>query len=177
MKKEICFTLIVVFTSLYSIAVPVTGVVKNAFGEVLPFASIVVKGATIGATANNEGQYFLNLPNGGYTLQCMHVGYTMAEKEITVSGEAIQLNFILPMQQLTLREVVIGGNTEDPAYEIIRQAIKKRPYYKNQVDAFECKVYIKGQLKLKSYPPSIFGQKVDFDNGGGYRQKQNDLPV
>lgn len=65
MKKEICFTLIVVFTSLYSIAVPVTGVVKNAFGEVLPFASIVVKGATIGATANNEGQYFLNLPNGG----------------------------------------------------------------------------------------------------------------
>lgn len=165
MKKNLWLTLFFVLASLYTIAVPVTGVVKNAKGEVLPFASIVVKGMSVGTTANNEGSYSLNLANGKYILQCMHVGYTLAEKEVVINAEAIRVDFILSLQELTLKEVVVGGNVEDPAYEIIRQAIKKRPYYKNQVDAFECQVYIKGQLKLKDYPSSIFGQKVTFDDG------------
>lgn len=166
MKKNLCLALFFAFATLYAIAVPVTGVVKNVRGEVLSFASIVVKGASTGTTANNEGSYSLNLSPGKYILQCMHVGYTMIEKEVTVNAEPVRVDFVLSLQQLTLKEVVIGGNTEDPAYEIIRQAIKKRPYYKNQVDAFECQVYIKGQLRLKDYPKTIFGQKVDFDDGG-----------
>lgn len=152
-------------------AVPVTGTVKSYNGEILSFSSIIVKGISVGTTANNEGKYVLNLPAGKYTLQCMHVGYRMSEKEITVGGAGIIIDFVLALQELTLKEVVIGKNVEDPAYEIIRQSIKKRPYYKNQVDAFQCQVYIKGQLRLKDYPKVFFGQKVDFNDGDTGKNK------
>src|SRR5690606_6068514 len=117
------------------------------------------------ATANNEGKYVLNLPEGNYTLQCMHVGYSITERQITVEDQPLQVDFILALHELTLKEIVIGNGVEDPAYEIIRQAIKKRAYYKNQVDAFQCRVYIKGQLKLRDYPATLLGQKVDFADG------------
>lgn len=140
-------------------------------GDALSFASIVIKGASIGTTANDEGRYLINLPQGNYTIQCMHVGYAASEKTITVGSEPVRLDFVLHLQQITLKEIVIGKNAEDPAYEIIRQAIKKRPYYKNQVDAFQCQVYIKGQLRLNDYPNIIFGQKVDFGDGDTGKNK------
>lgn len=171
MKKNLCFTLPFLFACLYSFGLPVTGIIKSDKGEVLPFASIVVKGLSAGTTANNEGRYVLNLPDGEYTLQCMHVGYKMVEKQISISGTGIQVDFVLPQQELTLKEVVIGSNTEDPAYEIMRHAIKMRPVYKDQVDAFECQVYIKGQLRLKDFPKTIFGQKVAFDDGDTGKNK------
>lgn len=171
MKKFLLLIAFFIGVQLFTWAVPVTGTVKDNMGNILPFASIVVKGGVLGTTANNEGRYVLNLPVGNYTLQCMHVGYKIAEKEITVQQQPLQVDFSLFLQELTLKEVIVGNGGEDPAYEIIRQAIKKRPFYKNQLDAFQCQVYIKGQLRLKDYPKVIFGQKVDFADGDTGKNK------
>ncbi|MGN6493673.1 MAG: DUF5686 and carboxypeptidase regulatory-like domain-containing protein [Agriterribacter sp.] len=170
MKKLFLFILCVI-AGMYAVAVPVTGIVKDFAGNILPYSSVVVKGSFIGTTANNEGKYLLSLPPGKYVLQCMHVGYKMSEKEVTIGDAGVTLDFVLGLQELTLREIVVGRNVEDPAYEIIRQTIKKRSFYKEQVKAFECQVYIKGQLKLKDYPSTIFGQKVDFSDGDSGKQK------
>lgn len=162
MKRYLFLAVFLLVFQQFSFAVRVAGVVKDDKGNLLPFASLIVKETRVGATANNEGKYVLNLPEGNYTLQCMHVGYTMTEKQITVAHQPLQVDFILALHELTLKEIVIGNGVEDPAYEIIRQAIKKRAYYKNQVDAFQCQVYIKGQLQLRDYPATLLGQKVDF---------------
>ena len=171
MKRYLLLVVLLAGFRLFALAVPVTGTVKDNKGNLLPFASVVVKGGVIGTTANNDGKYILNLPPGNYTLQCMHVGYKMQEKEITIQGQGLKVDFILLLQELMLKEIVIGDNVEDPAYEIIRQAIKKRSFYKNQVDAFQCQVYIKGQLRLQDYPETIFGQKVDFADGDTSKNK------
>lgn len=171
MKKKLQLVPILFLFFIKAVAVPVTGIVKNDMGDVLSFSSIVIKGTTIGTTANDEGRYHINLPQGSYTIQCMHIGYAASEQTITVGNEPVHLDFVLHLQQITLKEIIIGKNTEDPAYEIIRQAIKKRPYYKNQVDAFQCQVYIKGQLRLNDYPNTIFGQKVDFNDGDTGKNK------
>jgi hypothetical protein len=136
------------------------GTVKDADGNPLPFASILVKGTPMGVTANNHGEYSITLAPGKYTLVCYYVGYTSKEKTISLTTENQKMDFVLTVQKLTLKEVIIKGNGEDPAYEIIRQAIKKRPFYENQVKAFEAEVYIKGLIKLKSLPDKIFGQKI-----------------
>ncbi len=166
------FCLIVLGSLLVNIvsAIPITGIVKDIDGYLLPYSSVVVKGTTTGATANSDGIYHLNLPAGTYTLQCMHVGYATEEKQVVVEGTDIVVNFVLKRQQLTLNEVVVGKG-EDPAYEIIRQAIKKRKDYKKQVDEYSCEVYTKGQLKLRDYPRAIFGQPVDFGDGDSSKNK------
>src|SRR3954466_2127121 len=131
---------IVCFTSVQ--AARISGRVTDEKGQVLVYASILVKGTTQGTTANKEGDYFLQLNPGTYTIVAQYVGYSRQEKTITVGEDNITLDFQLSIQQFNLKEVVVKPGGEDPSYEIIRNAIKKRPYYKNQLNTFQCEVYI-----------------------------------
>lgn len=149
----------------------ISGTVTDEKGNLLPFASILVKGTTKGTTANNDGRYFLPLDAGQYTIICQYVGYKRQEKSIGVSNADLQLDFQLSLQELSLATVVIRPGAEDPAYEIIRKAMKKRSYYLGQLDKFQCEVYIKGQLRLRNYPKRFFGQTVDFEDGDTSKNK------
>src|SRR5215469_4879850 len=168
--RRVLLILLFVFTSYISLAGKITGTVTDEKGQPLPYASILVKGTTHGTTANNDGKYFLNLEPGHYTIVCQHVGYSREEKTITVGDENLTLDFQLHLQQLTLSEVIVKKG-EDPAYEIIRQAIKKRPYYQKQLSNFQSEVYTKGQLKLRDFPKKFMGQKVEFEDNDTSKQK------
>lgn len=148
----------------------IKGTVTDAGGNHLPFASVFIKENNKGTNANNEGKYSLNAGPGRYTLVCQHVGYKKEEKKIIVTGEDIHVNFELTLQEMTLEEVIIKKG-EDPSYEIIRNAIRKRDFYLNQVDQFQCEVYTKGQMRVRNYPDKFLGQKVDFEDGDTSKQK------
>lgn len=165
--------LLLSFTSFFVITVnaaKLSGLVTDNNGIALPFSSILVKGTSLGASANNMGRYFINLEPGTYTIICQHVGYARMEKTITITNEEQTLNFQLVRQELVLNEVV-AKKGEDPAYEIIRNAIKKRKEYLTETDQFSCEVYIKGQFSLRNYPKKFFGQKVDFEDGDTSKRK------
>ena len=171
MRSTLLFLTLFVITFSTARAGRITGKVTDSKGNLLPFASILVKGTTKGTTANNEGRYFLNLEAGQHAIICQYVGYTRQEKTIEVSNQDIQLDFQLSLQELSMAAVVIKPGGQDPAYEIIRNAIKKRDYYLNQLDKFQCEVYIKGQLRLRNYPKKFFGQTVDFEDGDTSKKK------
>jgi hypothetical protein len=154
-----------------AIAGRVSGLVTDAKGQPLPFASILVKGTTTGTTANNEGKFFLQLNPGNYIIVAQYVGYQRQEKSIAVTNENSTLDFHLSLQDLSLKEVVVKPGAEDPAYEIIRNAIKKRSYYLHQLDKFRCEVYIKGLFKLRDYPKKFMGKNVDFEDGDTSKRK------
>lgn len=165
MRRNILLTLFISFVFQASAGI-ITGLVTDNNGKPLPYASISIKGTNRGATSNSTGKYSLNLSPGEYTLVCQYVGYGRSEKKITVASEDQVVNFILSIQELTLSEVIVKKG-EDPAYEIIRQAIKKRTYYNNQVDSFRVNVYIKGLIKSGSIPKRVFGAKVERDDDDG----------
>jgi len=169
MRRIILLSLFVGFKIL-SFAGKISGIVTDDKGNILPYASVFIKGSTHGTTANSEGKYFLNLSPGSYVIVCQHVGYTREEKLVTITEENLTLNFQLKLQELTMTEVIVKKG-EDPAYEIIRHAIKKRPYYKDQLANFQCEVYTKGELKLRDYPKKFMGQKVDFEDGDTTKRK------
>ena len=148
----------------------IKGIVTDTNGNKLPFASVFIKENNKGTNANSEGKYSLKIEPGQYTLVCQHVGYKKEERKIKVTGDDIELNFELALQEMTMAEVVIK-NGEDPAYEIIRNAIKKRNYYDKQLDKFQCEVYTKGQMRVRNYPKKFLGQKVDFEDGDTSKQK------
>lgn len=142
----------------------VEGKVRDTEGNILPFASILVKGTSMGVTANNSGNFSIHLSPGNYTLECRYVGYASQEKSITLKSGNETVNFVLSVQQLTLKEIIVKEGGEDPAYEIIRKAISKRPFYEKQVKAFEVQVYIKDLIRLIDFPDKIFGQKIPEEN-------------
>ncbi|MCO6496407.1 MAG: carboxypeptidase-like regulatory domain-containing protein [Chitinophagaceae bacterium] len=142
------------------LAQKIHGHVTDEDGKALPFATILVKGTKLGATANAEGFYTLNLMPGSYTIECRYVGYTTREKKTEIGSEDRTLNFTLSIQALQLDEVFITMSGEDPAYEIIRKAIRMRPVYESEVSKFSADVYIKGTLKIISFPDRILGKKI-----------------
>ncbi len=162
MKTYLLFLLIAITASLQ--AQKIEGTVTDTEGTILPFASILIKNTPRGVTTNNKGKYSVALEPGKYTLECRYVGYTTVEKTITLSKNDVIADFQLSTQNLTLKEVVIKNTGEDPAYEIIRQAIKKRPVYDTEVTEFEANVYVKGLIKLRDLPGKLMGKKIEDED-------------
>ena len=139
----------------------ISGTVYTDRGDLLDFASITVKNSKKGTSANNKARYSLTLPPGTYTIICQHIGYATQEKTITLGKADEVVDFILAPQKLTMKEVEVKTGAEDPAYAIIREAIKKRPYYNSQVNGFTCDLYTKDMIRLLKLPNKMFGQKIE----------------
>ena len=136
------------------------GVVYNDKGDLLPYSSVTIKGTSMGASANNRARFSFTVAPGKYTVICQHIGYASQEKTIMVSPADEEVTFILSEQKLVLKEVIVKTSDEDPAYAIIREAIKKRNIYQEEVKAFTCELYTKDMIKLRRFPKKIFGRKV-----------------
>jgi len=75
LMKRILFFLLFLLLVQFSFAGTISGVVKDEKGNVLPYASITVKGTSKGAITNAEGKYSIQLVAGNYTLICQYVGF------------------------------------------------------------------------------------------------------
>lgn len=153
--------------SLFSQQVTISGKITDEHGNAVPFASVYIKNTTRGTSANGEGEYILQLNPGTYDVLYKAVGYKQESR--TVSVKTMQtINVVLKTESYQLKDVVIKGGGEDPAYAIIRKAIKKRKSHLNEVNAYTCEVYIKGLQKLLAAPKKFMGfdvQKAARENG------------
>ena len=147
-----------------ALAVKVSGTITDDKGNILPYASVFIKGSSLGTTSNNLGKYFLDLAPGNYTIVCQYVGYIRQEKKITLTSQSVALDFQLSILQTSLKEVEVKPGGEDPAYEIIRHAIKKRKSYENPLDSFTCEAYIKTLIRSRSLPSKILGKKFSDED-------------
>ena len=157
-------SVVIFFFSFYSEATIVSGRVTDKNKNPIAFASIFLKGTTSGTTSNVDGYYSLDIKLGKHELVFRFIGYKMHVEQIEVGNEKILLDVQLEDEQLKLQEVEIKADAEDPAYAVIRKAIKKRKFYLNQVDAFSNDVYIKGLQRLTKFPKKFMGIEV---NGEG----------
>jgi len=140
--------------------VTVSGKVTDESGKPVPFASVYIQNTTQGVSANSEGDYSLPLKPGQYVIQYKAVGYKLETRKADLN-QSKTINVILGNEIYQLQTVSITGNGEDPAYAIIRRAIKKRKTYLSEVKGYTCEVYIKGLQKLLDAPKKFFGADID----------------
>lgn len=150
-----------IFLSVNLLNAQLTGVIKSTEGETLPYATVYVQGTSSGTVSNAEGQYELELKEtGSYTVTFQYVGYQKFSHTFVYDGKPITFDVTLKHDTSLVREIIISANREDPAYEIIRKAIQKRSYYKNQVASYEADLYVKGVVKMMDAPKEILGEKI-----------------
>ncbi|HYD22775.1 MAG TPA: DUF5686 and carboxypeptidase regulatory-like domain-containing protein, partial [Flavipsychrobacter sp.] len=160
------------FISYSTYAGTLKGRVTDDKGEPLPYATVYIKGSTIGTAANADAEYSLTLQPGTYNVLCQYIGFQQTTYKITVKGnEEIVHNFSLKEQTLQMKDVVITANAEDPAYAIIRKTIRKRKFHQEQVQEFQTSIYMKAVGRNSSMPDKIFGIDIPEeeikDAGGG----------
>lgn len=86
----LAFTLLICSTLFAGTTGKIAGVVKDAeSGVPLPGVNVVIKGTTMGAATNLNGEYFIiNVPVSTYTLRASMVGYIEMEvEEVTVVAD------------------------------------------------------------------------------------------
>jgi len=102
----------------------VTGkVTDEATGDILVGANVMVKGTSIGAAANLEGQFIIpRVPIGEQTIVVSYLGYQRREIDIQLSeGEELQLDIELQWAGVLLEEVTISAQARGQVDAINRQ--------------------------------------------------------
>lgn len=154
--------LLILFVSGNAFAGKISGRITDEKGEPIPFANVYISGTSTGTTANLEGYYTLELKAGAYELSFRMVGFTLEKRQVSVTEKDQVLDIRMQTEMMNLREVTVRADAEDPAYAIIRKAQKKRKFYRENVQAFSCKAYVKSTQRLTSYPEMFMGSDVDL---------------
>ncbi len=84
-------------------------------GEHIPFATVMLKGTTIGVSTDETGHYqMVNMPEGNFTLRVQVIGFKAQEKDVTlIKGKTVEVNFDLEPDVLGLDAVVVTANRNE----------------------------------------------------------------
>ncbi len=142
------------------------GKVEDGNGLPLAAASVFIREKKQGVISNDAGEFRVSLPPGTYHIECSCLGYSSETEQIVVkAGEPeIFLKMILLPKYFELKEVIVGAG-EDPAYEIMRKAIGKAPFYRSQIKESVYEAYIKGSGKVSNIPKlmeKLAGEDLDI---------------
>ncbi len=159
---KLSYTCLFLLISYNLSAQPLTvrGKITDQQGQPVPFASIYEKNTTIGTSANSEGEYSLKLNAGKHDLHYKAIGYRQEVREIDLTTN-YNLDVTLTQAVFELADVVVRSDGEDPAFEVIRNAIRKRKAHLREADEYSTDVYIKGMQKLLAAPKKFFGKNID----------------
>jgi TonB-linked SusC/RagA family outer membrane protein len=129
MRKMLCLLAVVLFTAFIATAQTrsITGTVTDDKGEVVPYASVVVKGTKTGTAADDKGNYKINAKTGDVLV---FSGVNLTPKEVAV-GSSSTLNVTLARENGTSEVVVVAT-----ALNIVRQP-KELGYSTAKVKAAE----------------------------------------
>ena len=85
--------------------IDITGVVKNAKGEPILGATVIVKGTTIGVTTNIDGSYAMNVASNAI-LEVAFFGYV--KQEVAVNNRT-KIDVVFQEDAISIDEVVVVG--------------------------------------------------------------------
>ncbi len=157
MKKITCLLLLLSTISSFS---QIKGLVTDENNVSLPSVTVLIEGTYNGTSTNEKGLYELNInKTGKYTIVFKCLGFKTRKIPVTIDAFPFELNAKLSEENFTLNEVVVS-NKENPAYEVIRNAIKNRKENSTNSDKFEADFYSRGIFRAKGVPKKILGQEV-----------------
>lgn len=154
-------SLILFFVVLITIPVMgqsvLSGKITDSQGTPIAFTSVYVSGTTQATSSNQHGDYQIKLKPGKYTINYRLVGFKQQSDDVTIDGNATH-NIQLTYEDYQTKSNATG--VEDPAFDIIRNAIKKRYDYLTELNSYSCDVYIRGVQKLISAPKNLLSKGV-----------------
>jgi hypothetical protein len=140
--------------------IEVSGFITNFKNEPIPFVSVYINNTTKGVSANADGFYKISLAKNETSLKFKAMGFKALDKSIDQQSIDLVINVKLVEESFTLQDVEIKATVEDPAYAIIRNAIKNRSKHLNEIDSYSVDVYTKGLQKIITAPKKFLGRDV-----------------
>ncbi|MBL7919034.1 MAG: carboxypeptidase-like regulatory domain-containing protein [Bacteroidia bacterium] len=129
--------------------------------EALPFVPVLIKGTTIGAQADFDGNFIIKTSKLGDSIVATYVGYKRLARPINKNLTEQEINFPLEsLGGLSLEEVVVNAG-ENPAHRIVRNCVKaKEKNNRNNFEAYEYETYNKLEFDLNRIPKEMRDKKI-----------------
>ncbi|GAB3016741.1 DUF5686 and carboxypeptidase-like regulatory domain-containing protein [Spirosoma pulveris] len=136
-------------------------VTDAATGEGIPFASIALKGKTSGTTSDADGRYSFRLTQLSDSLIVLSLGYRTTAYPLLLQA-AQTINAQLTATATKLKEVNVYAKGGDPAYRIMREALRRRDEY--------------NPAKMMAYQYDSYTKVEGYINNFAQKRKNNKKP-
>lgn len=134
-------------------------VTDAASGDPIPFANVVFKGTSIGATTDFDGNFLIKTQNPTDTVIASYIGYKSRSKVVKRGVQQI-INFQLAEDVTNLQEVIIKAG-ENPAFEILRKVVRnKNNNDKRKLIAYEYDTYTKIEIDVDNLSEKFRERKM-----------------
>jgi hypothetical protein len=157
---------ILVFFVLLSIPVysQVKGLVTDDKGISLPSVTVLIENTYNSTSTNDKGDYEISIKKpGNYVIVFQYLGFKTKKIPVTIETFPFELNVKLSEANYTLNEVVISS-LEDPAKQIIRNAIAAKKQNSAKTAKYNADFYSRGIFGIKDAPKKFMGQDIgDFE--------------
>lgn len=127
-NKVVMLFSLLLFISGYSVVFAQSGSLRGSVydkstNESLTGANVIVKGTSLGAATDLDGDFIIrNIPVGNYTIVVSYIGYDESTSEVTVvANKSISLEFYLSSTTIGGEEIVITGQAQGQLQAINQQ--------------------------------------------------------
>jgi hypothetical protein len=140
----VTFLLITISAQLSVAQQTLRGQISDAkTGEALEAATVQITGTYRGTISNSEGEFELQIPAFPTELSIRFIGYTSQIVQLSEMPDFLEVK--LQPIAVDLREVVVTG--EDPAIGIMREVIRRKQIWRDQLDSFQAEAYSRQRLQ------------------------------
>lgn len=147
----------------------VTGrVVDASTGEILPGATVQIRGTYSGTISNPEGRFAILVPDYPATLVVRFIGYQTLSIEV---GEAAS-GLVIRMEPAALQMAEITISSEDPALGIMRRVIAEKQKWRAGLDTYAVDAYNRFRMENDTGIVSIWESftRAYWDRERGVRE-------
>ncbi len=145
-------TTVLLTTSLQAQNVITGKVVDAQTLEPLAAAHIIIKDTYTGTIANADGEFTLKVSEFPSTIVVRYLGYKT--NEITIEADHQEpLDFLMEEAFLEMQEITVTG--EDPAISIMKEVIRRKQIWRENLQNYSVDAYSRQQLKTDTSIVSI----------------------
>lgn len=147
----------------------ISGYIFDENNDPVPFANIFIKETAGGASADDQGKYFLTIDPGVYNLVISSLGFQSLTRQVIVRDKPLVQNFKIFSSTVELKQIEIRVRRRDPAYEIMQHAIDKKDTFLSQVKSSRSHIYLRAS-------ETVDVKKKKQEEEEPEEMKQSDLP-
>ncbi|MCI0472150.1 MAG: DUF5686 and carboxypeptidase regulatory-like domain-containing protein [Ignavibacteria bacterium] len=163
MKFSALIILLAVSLNLCAQTYNITGKVIDArTNKPLMHASIKIAGTSSGTAADDGGNFILKVKPGSYDLITSYIGYFSDTSSFYITDSNSTRNIFLSPTDIYTEIIEVAG--EDPAYEIIRKAIRYKKEFRKNLNEYNYDAYSKFVIRSNINP--FAGEDVQKDSSG-----------
>jgi iron complex outermembrane recepter protein len=131
--KRIAFQVLFALLNFVSYGQAIEGTIKDINHNPLVNVNVILSGTKQGTTSNVDGFFSIqNIKPGEYTIEVSHIGYIPITKKINITSTTLKLDFILEVDLINIKEVVIKAETESK-FDIINIPVRTKLLDENEI--------------------------------------------